>query len=462
MMTTTNGTFHVGGVFPHLSVRAEPYPRSEVGTGALLPWAGKLWFVTYVSHMAPTGKGAGLYVIDDNLTLQKHPESMDGTYANRLLHGPSNQAIVGPHLIDVQGNVRTIREFSEHRLAATMMHLDDPDNKVYFLTMEGLFYEANVHTLELTLLYDLLKELDIPADARPHFKAGFTNREHRKVVVTNNSYYEEDVLGQWQSGRLAEWDGQTWTILERKPFNEVHGRLNFGGNIFATGWDKASAILKVFNQGQWKTYRLPKASQCFEHAWQTEWPRIREVEHERFLMDASGMFYEMSPVMFGGQLNGVRPVCTHLRVVPDFCVYKGMLVLGGDQATPTNDANLLSGEPHAGLWMGNIDELWRFGKPAGWGGPWQESAIQAGQPSDPFLMYGFEHKVLHLYTESAYAVNFKVEVDLLGKGIWKPYTTLTVAPNGYTHHEFPAGFSAQWVRLTADADCTATAHFIYG
>ncbi len=399
---------NINGVLPHLSVRADPYPRTEVGTGAFMPWAGKLWFVTYVSHLAPaTGTGAGLYVIDDKLHLSKHPESLDGTYANRILHGPSNQAIVGPHLIDMQGNVRTIKAFSEHRLAATMEHLVDPKNQVYFLTIEGLLFEVNVHTLELRQLADLVHVLELPAGAKPHFKAGHTSREWHKLVVANNSYYEEDALGQWASVRLAEWDGITWTILEHTAFNEVHGRQNFGSNIFATGWDKASAILKVFSKGKWSTYCLPKASQCFEHAWQTEWPRIREVEHERFLMDASGMFYELSPVLYDGKLSGVRPISTHLRIIPDFCVYKGLLVLGGDQATPTNDSNLLCGEPHAGLWLGKTDDLWQFGKPQGWGGPWQETHISAGQPSDPFLMTGFDQKVLHLYHNESRPVNFK-------------------------------------------------------
>lgn len=35
------------------------------------------------------------------------------------------------------------------------------------------------------------------------------------------------------------------------------------------------------SRGQWQTYRLPKASHAFDHLWQTEWPRIREVETER-------------------------------------------------------------------------------------------------------------------------------------------------------------------------------------
>jgi hypothetical protein len=272
---------------------------------------------------------------------------------------------------------------------------------------------------------------------------------------------ESRLSGTQAAGRLAERDGERWTIIERTGFNEVTGRKNFGAVIFATGWDRRSAILRVLVNGSWRRYRLPKASHAFDHFWQTEWPRIREVEHERFLMDCHGMFYEMSPAAYGGQVWGIRPISTHLRVVPDFCAFRGFLVLGGNQVTPTEDSNLLAGEPQAGLWVGKTDDLWQFGKPKGWGGPWWEETVRAYEPSDPYLMTGFDQKVLHLYHEARQDVACKIEVDILGNGAWKTYATLSVPAGQYVHHEFPAGFSAHWVRLTIDQDCQATAHFIY-
>ena len=55
---------------------------------------------------------------------------------------------------------------------------------------------------------------------------------------------------------------------------------------------------------------------------------------------------------------------------------------------------------------------------------------------------------------------FDVQVDFLGNGSWVPYEGMPVR-SGYRYHVFPAGFSAHWVRLTADVDCTASAEFIY-
>jgi hypothetical protein len=58
-------------------------------------------------------------------------------------------------------------------------------------------------------------------------------------------------------------------------------------------------------------------------------------------------------------------------------------------------------------------------------------------------------------------VNFTIQVDFLGSGIWKTYDVISVQPGGYVHHEFPAGFSAHWVQITVHKACTATAYFIY-
>jgi hypothetical protein len=459
----------VSGVIPQLGSRADINTlRTEAGIGALMPWAGRLWFISYVSGGPGSGAGTGLYAIDDNFRMQKHPESVVGTYANRLIHAPSNQLVIGPHLIDVEGQVRTIRGVQDYLLTATFEHLHDPANMVYFLSMYGEMLEVNVHTLETKLLFDLGKELGIPTERleqepRPragyHFKGGHTS--NGRVVVANNSYYEEEFEGKVATGRLAEWDGTHWTVLEEKPFNEIAGRKNMGEVIFATGWDRASAILKVFAKGQWRRYRLPKASHCFDHYWQTEWPRIREIETERYMMDCHGMFYELSPVAYTGKVWGVRPISTHLRIVPDYCSWRGFLVLAGNQVTPIDDNNLLAGEPQAGLWFGKSDDLWQFGKPQGWGGPWWESVVSAGEASDPYLMTGFDKKVLHLAHEADQSVRFTLEVDFLGTQAWKQYDRLAVPPGGYVHHEFPAGFSAHWVRVTSDQDCTATAYFTY-
>ena len=52
-------------------------------------------------------------------------------------------------------------------------------------------------------------------------------------------------------------------------------------------------------------------------------------------------------------------------------------------------ANLVTGQAQAGMWFGKTDDLFsQFGKPQGWGGPWRNQTVSAGQASDPYLMTG--------------------------------------------------------------------------
>jgi len=118
------------------------------------------------------------------------------------------------------------------------------------------------------------------------------------------------------------------------------------------------------------------------------------------------------------------------------------------------------GQPQWGLWFGHIDELWRMGKPSGWGGPWWQTPVRAEQTSDPFLMTGFDKKVLHLAHHCQKPIKFTVEVDFLGNGMWKMSASFSIPAKGYEHYEFPDGFSAHWVRVRVDTDCGATAYFM--
>jgi hypothetical protein len=446
----------IAGVYPNLTVMGEGLGSdSEAGIGALMPWAGKLWAVGYVAHIR--GQGLGLYEIAEDMTMRRHPASVTGTFANRMVHWPSGQAFIGPHAIDADGQVRTIEDLKGHRLTATCPHLTDPKNKVYVLGMEGEFWEVDVHSLAATQLFNLRETLEL-GDTTPHFKGAFTSQG--RVVVANNAYDENDFLGKRQAGRLAEWNGTAWTILERNPFVEVSGSGgsdSYGGEVlYATGWTRSSVVLRALVKGQWQRYLLPKSSQSWDHAWNTEWMRIRHAQTERLLMDVHGTFFELPPFAYGGHISGIRPICTHLRVVPDYCHWRGLFVMASDQIDHDQ------GQPQSGLWFGNIDDLWKMGKPTGWGGPWWKTPVQPDQWSDPFLMTGYDKKVLHLTHDAATTVRFDIEVDFLGDGNWVPYTSCFVNEQArYAHHEFPDAFSAHWVRIKASQACNATANFMY-
>jgi hypothetical protein len=455
---------NVSGVFPSLALTAGHFPRTEAGTGALMPWANRLWVMTYVAHLAGTGNGTGLYEIDENMQLKKNPASIVGTYANRLIHTQSMQLAIGPYLIDTLGNVRLIKEFANHRLAATMTHLSDPTNKLYYLAMEGAFFEVDVRTLEVKQLFQLMDELKEPKGSKPHFKSGFTAQG--KVVVCNNSYNAQDFNNEWNAGRLAEWDGKgSWKIIEQTAFTEVWSAGSFGKPMIATGWDRISAIMRVWINGEWKRYRIPKGSRTWDETSNTEWMRIREIETERAMMDCHGLFYEIGMHTYGGQLWAIKPISSHLRVIPDFCSWRGMLVFGGNQATPMKfgpqDSNPLAGQPQAGLWFGKTDDLWALGKPKGYGGVWYDTQVVSGELSDPYLMNGFDKKSVHLCHDSKEVVQFTIQTDFMGNGDFHDYLTLTVKPGDYVHYEFPDAYSAIWMRIKVNKSCKSTAIINY-
>ena len=88
--------------------------------------------------------------------------------------------------------------------------------------------------------------------------------------------------------------------------------------------------------------------------------------------------------------------------------------------------------------------------------------MKPGEASDPFLMTGFEHKVLHLIQHGgATAARVTIEADVIGDGSWQKYESVTVPSSGYKYHTFPPGFSAHWMRVVSDASCTLTAEFMY-
>lgn len=462
---TRSGKVKISGIYPHLTAFSS---YGEVGIGGVVPWAGKLWMITYPPH-EPNGSSDKLYEIDPDLTQHLRPESVGGTHANRLIHRESNQLIIGPYFIDDKGTVRVadIKKLVG-RLTATARHLTDPANKVYFIDMEGAIYEVDVHTLGVTKLFDK----PVPGW---HGKGGYTAQG--RLVISNNG---ERSVGSYaksklqvkdlpdnpeNAGVLAEWDGKEWKILERRQFVEVTGPGGIYGNpdanspLWATGWDKRSVMLKLLDGGKWHTFRLPKASHAYDprHGWYTEWPRIREVGGGKYIMTMHGMFFDFPGTFSAAKTGGIKPMASYLRYVPDLCDWNGQLVLASDEVTIIS--NKLAGQSQSNLWFGKVADLYTFGPRAGWGGVWVKDAVKAGEPSVPFLINGFDKRVVHLAHESGSVVNFTLEIDANGDGQWTKYQTIAVPASGYQFHILPKDLAGNWIRVTADKDCTATAYF---
>lgn len=222
----------------------------------------------------------------------------------------------------------------------------------------------------------------------------------------------------------------------------------------------AASVLCLDDAGN--RFRLPKGNAAFDRPGMPGGERVaREVCTERDLFNAHGTFYEL-PAENAGGLRRIRPVATHNRRITDYCSWRGLLVLAGIAAdAPAENTHIIRSEDgQSALWVGEIDDLWKLGKPAGHGGPWKDSPVAAGAPSDPYLMNGYDRKSLELSHDAKDTVRFTMEIDITGDG-WVACAVFDVAPGECFRHEFPEGFGAYWARFTADRPCKATAWLVY-
>ncbi|MBI4035625.1 hypothetical protein HY383_01625 [Candidatus Daviesbacteria bacterium] len=330
-------------------------------------------------------------------------------------------------------------------------------------------------------------------------------------------------LAEWD-GSGDPGSASSWRVIENNKFTDITGPGGIEGSpssnspVWAIGWDNKSNILKLLDQGSWYTYRLPKSTHTFDdyHGWLTEWPRIHKLNNNSYIMDMFGMFYSFPGVLAriiqrgkfrfpkqdlfentysaaekprivklvavdrylmnlagtlyelpypeSGGVGNIKPISTHNKLIYDMASWRGLLVLSGNLTSAANDGHFVKSEDgKTGLWFGSIDDLWKLGSPRGVGGPWANTQVIANQPSDPYLMAGYDSKTLQITHNSQSNVSFTVEVDLTGKGDWQVYNKepFVVLPKQTFIHKFPDGFSAQWVRLKASSAATVTAKFIY-
>jgi hypothetical protein len=472
----------ISGVYPHLAMFNS---QNECGTGAVVPWAGKLWVLTYSPHQ-PAGSDDKLYEIDTQLNQTIRKESIGGTPANRMIHRESNQLFIGPYAIDTSGNVRTIpytRAFG--RPTGNARHLTDPARKIYLATMEEGFYEIDVQTLNVTQLYEdanaalarkAAKDLTGPLLPGYHGK-GFYSGQGRTVYSNNGEVGGGNLPPDTPSGCLAEWNGKDWHVIRRNQFTEVTGPGGITGNpnpatdpIWAIGWDHRSLILMLLDQGTWHSYRLPKSSHSYDgaHGWNTEWPRIRDIGEPTLLMTMHGMFWRFPKSFSLKNSAGIAPRSSYLRVIGDFARWQDKIVCGCDD-TATNEffnTRLVKGkiagpgQSQSNLWFLPPSKLDSLGIPIGRGALWIHDNPQASEPSEPYLFSGFPQRCLHLTHQGNQPLTVQLEVDRRGNNQWSPLRTLTIPANGYTHTLFSPKEQATWLRLKPTTTATkATAFF---
>lgn len=478
----------ISGVYPSLAYYNN---EGECGTGAVVPWADRLWVVTYGPHL-PYGSSDKLYEVTPDYRQIVHDESIGGTPANRMIHKESNQLFIGPYAIDKTGKVRVIPyTVMPGRHTGNARHLTDPANKIYYGTMEEGFYEVDVNTLEVKELYqdgNNKKQKKNDTDAGPinallpgvHGKGLYSGQG--RMYFTNNGEGTQEALRKFdvEAGVLAEWDGKNWMTVRRNQFVEVTGPGGIYGNanpetdpIWATGWDYKSIILGVRDAEKgWSFYRLPKASHSYDgaHGWNTEWPRIRNVGTEsepEYLMTMHGMFWHFPAMFTADNSAGIRPRSAYLKVIGDFTRWNDQLVFGCDDSAQKEFLNKRKakgniegpGQSNSNLWFTSFSRPDELGPATAEGAVWAKEMVAAGEVSEPFLFNGWAKRFGWVKNDGDQPVTFTFEVDESGNNEWKTLKSVTVNSRGSVSVPFTE--RGEWIRVKADKNTMATVSFNY-
>ncbi|WP_071134966.1 hypothetical protein [Millionella massiliensis] len=223
----------------------------------------------------------------------------------------------------------------------------------------------------------------------------------------------------------------------------------------------SSSVLIVDDQN--RRWRLPLgADACRSLTLQGKLRLGREVATERDLFSCMGTFYEL-PAENADGFAKIRPISSHPYRIEDYASYRGMLIMTGidPAAGKENPHIIVSDDGKAAVWAGAIDDLWKMGKPTGHGGPWFDTPVEAGIPSDPYLIADYDHKELRLEHTASSPVVITLEADPTGNGDWVTYATYTVRPGQPLVQQLPDTFQARWIRFRSDTPTRATAWLEY-
>lgn len=468
------------GVYPHLAMYND---EGECGTGAVVPWAGKLWVITYGPHL-PDGSSDKLYEISPDLQQTVRSESIGGTPANRMIHTESQQLFIGPYAIDSSGKVRVIPYTAMRgRHTGNARHLTDPAGKIYYGTMEEGFYEVDVKTLQPTMLYPDVNPRGKYPDLLPgaHGKGLYSGQG--VMVYSDNGEPGPKSLTDYtvESGSLSEWDGKSWKTVRRNQFVEVTGPGGIYGNknpdtdpIWATGWDYKSLLLAVRDNGKWHYYRMPKASHSYDgaHGWNTEWPRIRDIgttQQPDYMMTMHGMFWRFPGGFNSTHTAGIRPRSAYLKVIGDYARWNDQLVFGCDDSAQKEFLNKRKakgniegpGQSNSNLWFTSLEQPDQLGPNTAEGAVWLDEAVKANETSEPFLFAGWPLRSAWIKNNGNNAVQFTFETDQAGDGNWATAQIVSVPARSSLPVIFPTDMPGEWIRAKTNTNTNATLHFSY-
>ncbi len=184
----------------------------------------------------------------------------------------------------------------------------------------------------------------------------------------------------------------------------------------------------------------------------------RRLLSDTYVLNSYGSFYVIPEDTPGAEgIINIRPISTHNKLISDFNIWRGMLVLSGAKPNLDRTSNYIpaNNEKTAGLWFGRVDDLYKFSKPSGYITFWRSSNLSAGSTTPPLLISGYSDKNILFHHTSGRALKFEIYVAFTSRKnsgdrnlpYFHKYGTVTVNSGEKYKYVFPKGFNARWIRI---------------
>jgi hypothetical protein len=245
--------------------------------------------------------------------------------------------------------------------------------------------------------------------------------------------------------KLYEITPNLQQIIRRNEFTEITGPGGIHGSsdpendpVWTIGWDHRSLISE-----KPVTFALEVDSKG-----DGTWATLTTLE----VPPGHALFQEFTAAQTGSWIRVKSPV--DLTKVTASFHYRNH-----DKRTTTANPMFAGLAKPGSAATGGIYDIWKLGNPRGKGGPWLDTAVNAGEASDPYLLTGFDRKELTL--QAADDVGITAEADLTADGDWHSHASFTLKAGKPITHRFNPAFSAYWIRFKSDRATTATAQLSY-
>ncbi|QTD38459.1 hypothetical protein JL193_03975 [Polaribacter batillariae] len=426
-----------------------------------------LWFGSYeqLSNWGPASGYGAIWLKEDVSANTPSDQFLISGFDNRMVHfkNHTDKPVKITMEIDINGDNQWTKLKDLHLEAGNYnYYIFDTSLKAEWLRLipeTASRVTASIHLTDSNLkdasegkeLFSALADIDYSGKVN-HAKL-YTNKTNFNLSVYNGTIEN----GKFHKTNELEFTKFDFNFIENITDSTATKALKTK-NIWSE--DDASIILNAKNY----RLRLPKGNGNYSKKMPSGTARVvREVESERELANIAGTFYEL-PLFKVGQeplYKMMRPVSTHGKQISDFNTWNGLLVLSGIQKEAKASEHVyVSKDGEASLWFGGIDDIWSFGKPIGEGGPWKDTQVKANELSDMYLMTGYDKKTLTLKADKATKITLLIHVNhYLDEPM--AYKTFDLKAGETMEYQFPEGFSAHWIQLKANTNCTATAWFVY-